>query len=220
MNELRVDIWSDIACPWCYVGKRRFENALRRFPERDAVEVVWRSFELDPSAPKRRDGSVSYATRLAKKYGVPQARSEAMIRHMTDIAKSEGLNIDFDRVQPGNTFDAHRLLHLAREHGMADALKERLFAAYFSEGEPIGEPDVLARLAAEVGLDPAELQRTLAGDAYAAAVRDEESVASELGIRGVPFFVLAGRYGVSGAQPAETLLEALGEAIRTSGSAA
>jgi len=220
MNELRVDIWSDIACPWCYVGKRRFENALRRFPERDAVEIVWRSFELDPSAPKRRDGSVSYATRLAKKYGVALARSEAMIRHMTDMAKSEGLNIDFDRVQPGNTFDAHRILHLAREHGMADALKERLFAAYFSEGEPIGEPDVLARLAAEVGLDPAELQRTLAGDAYAAAVRDEESVASELGIRGVPFFVLAGRYGVSGAQPAETLLEALGEAIRTSGSAA
>jgi predicted DsbA family dithiol-disulfide isomerase len=214
VNELRVDIWSDIACPWCYVGKRRFESALQRFPQRDQVEVVWRAFELDPSAPRRRERGVSYAARLAKKYGVPLAHAEAMIRNMTEVAAQDGLSIDFDRVQSGNTFDAHRLLHLAAERGVQDAVKERLLFAYFSEAEPIGEPEVLARLAPQAGLDEKEVRATLASDAYAREVRNDEAQAQSLGIRGVPFFVLAERYGVSGAQPADVLLQVLGEVWR------
>src|SRR5690348_3186176 len=118
MKKLTVEIWSDIACPWCYVGKRRLEAALAQFPHRDAVEVVWRAFELDPSAPRTRDASVSYAGRLAAKYGAQVAQAEGMIRRMTDVAAADGLDFHFERIRPGNTFDAHRLLHLAHERGV------------------------------------------------------------------------------------------------------
>jgi predicted DsbA family dithiol-disulfide isomerase len=209
MTKLRVDIWSDIACPWCYVGKRRFEAALARFPGRSEVEVTWRAFELDPAAPRVRDKSSSYAARLAKKYGVPVARAEAMISQMTEVAAAEGLDFHFERVQSGNTFDAHRLLHLAGERGKQDALKERLLRGYFTEGEAIGEPEALTRLAIEVGLDTDEVVATLAGDSFTREVRADEDQARSLGISGVPFFVLDGRYGVSGAQPAEVLVQVL-----------
>lgn len=209
MSELRIDVWSDIACPWCYVGKRRLEAALARFPHRDAVSLTWRAFELDPAAPRAHDPGTSYAARLARKYGSSVAQAEAMIRRMTETAAADGLDLRFDRVRPGNTFDAHRLLHLARGRGRQDALKERLLRAYFTEGEPIGDPAALARLAGEVGLDPAEVQAVLTSDAHAAAVRADEETARRLGIHGVPFFVLAGRYAVSGAQPADALLGAL-----------
>jgi predicted DsbA family dithiol-disulfide isomerase len=220
MKTLRVDIWSDIACPWCYVGKRRFENALERFPESENVQVVWRAFELDPAAPRQRDPSVSYAARLAKKYGVPVARADAMIRNMTGVAAAEGLDFDFDRAKAGNTFDAHRLIHLALERGVQDRVKERLLRAYFSEGEPIGEPDVIARLGVEAGLDADEVASVLSSDTYARDVRADEDEARELGITGVPFFVLGGRYAVSGAQPADLLLEALSQAFGEAGSEA
>jgi predicted DsbA family dithiol-disulfide isomerase len=212
MSTLRVDIWSDIVCPWCYVGKRRFEAALARFSRGSDVQVVWRAFELDPAAPRVRDKSTSYAARLAKKYGVPVARAEAMISYMTDVAAAEGLDFRFDRAQSGNTFDAHRLLHLAGERGVQGALKERLLRAYFTEGEPIGEPETLVRLAAETGLDADEIGAALASDAHAGEVRADEEEAGALGITGVPFFVLGGRYAVSGAQPAAVLLGALEKA--------
>jgi len=211
MKRLRVDVWSDIACPWCYVGKRRLEAALARFPHRDEVEIVWRAFELDPSAPRVREGGGSYAERLAKKYRTPVAQAEAMIQRMTDVAAADGLDLRFDRVRPGNTFDAHRLLHLAGERGAQDALKERLLRAYMTEGEAIGEPAVLARLATEVGLDADEVQGVLASDAYAEEVREDEREAAAMSISGVPFFVL-GRYGVSGAQTADLLLRGLEQA--------
>lgn len=212
MKKLRIDVWSDIACPWCHVGKRRLEGALARFPHRDAVEVVWRAFELDPTAPRVIDLSVSYAARLAKKYGSSVADAEGMIERMTDVARRDGLDFHFERIRPGNTFDAHRVLHLAAERGRQDAVKERFFRAYLSEGEAIGEPEVLVRLAAEAGLDPDEVRSTLASDAHASDVRAEEDEARELGIRGVPFFVLGGRYAVSGAQPEDLLLRALAQA--------
>ena len=212
MAKLRVDIWSDIACPWCYVGKRRLEAALEGFEHRDGVEIVWRAFELDPSAPRERDGSVSYVARLASKYGASVAQAEQMIARMTETARGDGLDFRFDRVRSGNTFDAHRVLHLARERGLQDAVKERFLRAYMTEGEPIGDPDALARLAAEVGLDEEEVRATLASDAFAAEVRADEQQASELGIRGVPSFVLGGKYAVSGAQPAELLAGALHKA--------
>lgn len=212
MKKLRIDIWSDIACPWCHVGKRRLEAALARFAHRDAVEIVWRAFELDPSAPRVIDLSVSYAQRLARKYGSSLQQAEAMIARMTEVARADGLDFHFERVKPGNTFDAHRVLHLALERGRQDAVKERFLRGYLSEGEPIGEPEVLVRLGGEAGLDEEEVRATLAGDAYAAEVRAEESDARELGIGGVPFFVLSGRYAISGAQPADLFLRALHQA--------
>jgi predicted DsbA family dithiol-disulfide isomerase len=210
--KLRVDVWSDIACPWCYVGKRRLEAALASFPERGQVEVVWRAFELDPSAPRVRDSSTSYAQRLATKYGTPLPRAQEMIQRMVEVAAADGLTFDFDRIQPGNTFDAHRLLHLAHERGRQDAVKERLLRGYMTEGEAIGQPEVLLRLATDAGLEPDEVQGVLSSDTYQREVRADEEEAHALGISGVPFFVLGGRYGISGAQPAEVLLRALGQA--------
>jgi predicted DsbA family dithiol-disulfide isomerase len=174
------------------------------------VQVIWRSFELDPGAPAVSD--VGASERLARKYGVSRERAEQMHDHMTQVAAVDGLGFHFDRARSGNTFDAHRLLHLARAHGVQPALKERLMRAYFSEGEAIGDPDTLARLAGDVGLPPGEVQAVLDGEAYADEVRADEREAAELGIQGVPFFVLDRRYGVSGAQPADLLLQALEQA--------
>lgn len=212
MKKLRIDIWSDIACPWCYVGKRRLEAALAQFSQRDSVEIVWRAFELDPSAPRVLEGTVSYAERLGKKYGTSAAQAQAMMDRMTDVARADGLDFHFECIRPGNTFDAHRILHMAAESGKQDILKERFLRAYLSEGEPIGERETLVRLAAEVGLDDELVRATLASDAYTREVRADENEARSNGIRGVPFFVFVGRYAVSGAQPAEVLLRALGKA--------
>jgi predicted DsbA family dithiol-disulfide isomerase len=209
MRSLSVDVWSDIACPWCYVGKRRLEAALERFLHRDAVKIVWRAFELDPAAPRVRDRTVSYIERLANKYRTSTAEAEGMIRRMTDVAAGDGLDFHFDRVQAGNTFDAHRVLHLAAERGLQDATKERFLRAYMTEGEPIGEPEALVRLAGEAGLDPDEVRRLLASDAFAGAVRADEEDARKIGITGVPFFVFGGRHAVSGAQSADVLLDGL-----------
>jgi predicted DsbA family dithiol-disulfide isomerase len=215
LNEaptLAVEVWSDIACPWCYVGKRRLEAALSRFAHREAVALSWRSFELDPAAPRVSAPVTPYAQRLATKYGMPLARAEDRIQQLTDVAAADGLELRFDRVRPGNTFDAHRLLHLAAERGRQDVLKERLLRAYFTEGEAIGDPGALTRLGGDAGLDPDEVRAVLAADTYARDVRSDEERARALGIHGVPFFVLGGRYGLSGAQPAEVLLQSLDQA--------
>jgi predicted DsbA family dithiol-disulfide isomerase len=211
-KTLRIDVWSDIACPWCYVGKRRLEAALSQFEHRDAVEVVWRSFELDPAAPKVQPGPADYAGRLARKYGTTVAKADEMIRSMTATAARDGLSMRFDRAQPGNTFDAHRLLHLAHARGLQDAAKERFFRAYMTDGEAIGDAETLTRLAVDAGLDREEVVAVLAGDAWADAVRADEAEARENNIRGVPFFVFDGRYAVSGAHPAESLAKVLAQA--------
>ena len=207
---MRVEIWSDVVCPWCYVGKRRFEQALAAFPHRDEVQVHWRSFELDASAPAERTGD--YATNLATKYGVPVAEGQEMVDTMTATAAQDGLELHFETARPGSTFDAHRLLHLAAERGVQDDVKERLLRATFTEGEPIGDAATLVRLTAEAGLDPDEARAVLESDRYAADVRGDEQQAQAYGITGVPFFVVDGRYGVSGAQPADALLEVLSRA--------
>jgi len=218
MDKLRVDIWSDIACPWCYVGKRRLEAAVAQLDCRDAVHVVWRAFELDPSAPRVRSADVGYAERLAKKYGSSVAQAEGMIERMTAVAAQDGLDFRFDRIRPGNTFDAHRLLHFAHEHDpngpLQDVLKERFLLAYMTEGEPIGEQDVLLRLCCEVGLDEETVRQVLTTDAHARHVRADEAEAAARSITGVPFFVLDGRHAVSGAQPADLLRGALERARR------
>jgi predicted DsbA family dithiol-disulfide isomerase len=204
---MKIEIWSDVVCPWCYIGKRRFEEALAAFPHRDEVEVVWRAFELDAEAPRERTGD--YAVLLSKKYGVPVAQGQQMIDTMTAAAAQDGLDFRFDRARVGNTFDAHRLLHLAADRGVQDAVKERLMLATFTEGEPIGDVETLVRLGAEAGLDADEAREVLASDRYADDVRADELQARAYGISGVPFFVIDGRYGVSGAQPAAALREVL-----------
>ncbi|HET9624819.1 MAG TPA: DsbA family oxidoreductase [Kofleriaceae bacterium] len=212
MAKLTIDIWSDIACPWCYIGKRHLEAALDKFEHKAEVDIVWRAFELDPSAPRVRDSSQSYAERLAKKYGMPTPEAQKRIDHMVGVAASDGLDFRFDQIKPGNTFDAHRALHLAHERGKQGELKERMMRAYLTEGQAIGEPEVVIGLAREVGLDEQEVRTTLAGERYTREVRQDEALARELGISGVPFFVLGGKLGVSGAQPAEVLLGALHKA--------
>jgi predicted DsbA family dithiol-disulfide isomerase len=211
---VQVEIWSDVVCPWCAIGKRRFETALAGFEHKDEVEVRYRSFELDPTTPRTVDGppSGTATQRLADKYGVPLAQAEAMQQRVIDQAAGEGLDFRFDRARPGNTVDAHRLLHLAADRGRQAQLKERLLLAYFTEGEPIGEVDALVRLAGEVGLDEVEARSVLESEKYLAEVRDDEATARSLGITGVPFFVLDRKFGVSGAQPAEVLLAALRQA--------
>jgi predicted DsbA family dithiol-disulfide isomerase len=213
---MQVEIFSDVVCPWCAVGKRRFEAALGRFAHADQVEVVWRAYELDPHAPARREGD--YAERLAQKYGTTREQAVAMHDQLTATAAAEGLDFHFERAQAGNTFDAHRLLHFALEQGPAvqNALKERFLVAYFTEGEAIGEADTLVRLAAEVGLDAAECAEILAGDRYADEVRADEREAHEIGVTGVPFFVVDSKFGIPGAQDPDTFLNVLEEAWRRS----
>jgi predicted DsbA family dithiol-disulfide isomerase len=204
---VKVEIWSDVVCPWCYIGKRHFEDALARFGHADQVEVEWRSFELDPQSPAHVDMPMSRI--LERKYGMTREQAEAANDRMTDLAAGVGLEYHLDEVQVGNTFDAHRLIHLASAHGLGDTMKERLLAAYFTEGTSPSDHDTLTGLAVEVGLDRGEVAATLAGDGFATEVRRDEARAASLGVSGVPFFVIDEAYGVSGAQPAEVLLGAL-----------
>jgi predicted DsbA family dithiol-disulfide isomerase len=204
-----VEIWSDIACPWCYIGKRRFEAALEEFEHRDDVRVTWRSFELDPEAPPERVGD--RAERLAQKYGMTVEQARAAEQQLTGVAAGEGLGFRFDIARSGTTFDAHRVVHLAETHGLQDAIKERLLRAYFTEGELMSDHDTLVRLAVEAGIDEQEVRELLDSDLYAEEVRDDEQSATQLGISAVPTFVVDRRLGVSGAQPPDALLEFLRE---------
>jgi predicted DsbA family dithiol-disulfide isomerase len=202
-----VEIWSDIACPWCYIGKRRFEAALAQFEHRDEVRVTWRSFELDPGAPAVREGD--RAARLAEKYGITVQRAREMEQQLTETAAGDGLEFRFDIARSGVTFDAHRIVHLAAEHGLQDAMKERLLLAYFTEGELMSDPEILVRLAAEVGLPEDEARQTLAGDRFSEQVRDDERMAGQFGISAVPTFVIDRALGASGAQSPEVMLDFL-----------
>jgi predicted DsbA family dithiol-disulfide isomerase len=202
-----VEIWSDIACPWCYVGKRRFEAALDAFEHRESVRVTWRSFELDPGAPPERGGE--RAEHLAAKYGMTRERAIEMQDQMAAAAAGDGIDMRFDLVRAGSTFDAHRLVHLGAAHGRQDATKERLLRAHFTEGELVSDHAVLERLGGEVGLPAEEVRALLAGDRFAAEVREDERLAAGLGIQAVPFFVVDRAFGASGAQPPEVLGELL-----------
>jgi predicted DsbA family dithiol-disulfide isomerase len=205
---VKVEIWSDVVCPWCYIGKRRLEAALDRFAHRDDVEVVWHSFELDPATETtgKPGGSTE---RLAAKYGITLDAVRQMQQRVTDAAAGEGLDFQLDDAVPANTVDAHRVIHLAAQHGLQGEMKERLLRAHFTEGEAVGEAATLVRLAAEVGLESDAVRALLEGDDLTEAVRADEAEAQALGITGVPFFVIDRKYGVSGAQPSDLLLEAL-----------
>jgi predicted DsbA family dithiol-disulfide isomerase len=207
---MHVEIWSDVVCPWCYIGKRRFEKALASFKHRDQVKITWKSFELDPNAPRTSGETVTQM--LAKKYGMSEERAVAANEHVTSLAQEEGLDYHLELAYPNNTFDAHRLLHLAAAQGLQGEMKERLMRAYFTEGAQVGEIETLVKLAAEVGLDPARTRIALNGDSYADEVAADEKEARTLGISGVPFFVIDEKYGISGAQPVELFQQALEQA--------
>jgi predicted DsbA family dithiol-disulfide isomerase len=204
---MQIEIWSDVVCPWCYLGKRHFEQALDRFPHRDEVEVIYRSFELDPSAPP--GVTTPTVERLASKYGMGLEQAHAAQRQMEQRAAQAGLTFRMEDLRSGNTRDAHRLLQLAKARGMQAELAERLHRAYFTDQASIFDHPSLAGFAADVGLDRDEALAVLAGDQYAEDVQADEEVAQALGVTGVPFFVIDRRYGISGAQPAETIEQVL-----------
>ena len=213
---MKVEIWSDVVCPWCYIGKRRFEAALAELPYRDSVEVEWKAFELDPTSVSAAAGTVvdpqDHARHLAAKYGTDVAGAQRMVDNVVAQAAADGLEYRLDRAIPANTVDAHQVIHLGGERGVQDAVKERLLRAYFTEGEAVGDRDTLVRLAAEAGLDADEVRAVLDEGRYVGAVRADEAEAQALGIRGVPFFVVDRKYGVSGAQPADVLRQVLDKA--------
>ena len=211
MSEpIKIDIWSDIACPWCYIGKRKFESGSGLFSgagEGRAVEVEYHSFELSPDTPVDFDGSeVDF---LAGHKGIPAEQVHQMLDRVTGIASSVGLDYDFGALQHTNTVKAHELLHFAKAQGKQLELAERLFSAYFVEGGHVGRVESLADLAASVGLDRDAALAAMASGEYVAAVREDQRTAAEYGINGVPFFVIDGRYGVSGAQDATTFAQVL-----------
>lgn len=210
---MRVDIWSDVVCPWCYLGKRRFERALAEFDRRDEVEVVYRSFELDPRMP--RGEAQPKAPLLAAKFGKSEAEMREMEARLERLAAEDGLEYHLEGSLIGNTFDAHRVLHLARERGMQAAVTERFFRAYFTEQRSLFDVDSLADVAVDAGLEREEVLHVLKEGTYADAVRADVEQARALGANGVPFFVLDDRYGVSGAQSAETFTAALTNAFET-----
>jgi len=204
---MQIEIWSDVVCPWCYLGKRHFEQALERFPHCDEVEVTYRSFELDPSTPPGVTAPTVEV--LASKYGMGLEQARAAQRQMEQRAAQAGLTFRMEDLRSGSTRDAHRLLQLAKERGRQAELAERLHRAYFTDQASIFDHPSLAGFAADVGLDRDEALAVLASDQYAQDVRADEEVAHSLGVTGVPFFVIDRRYGISGAQPAETIAQVL-----------
>lgn len=208
--NMTIEIWSDVVCPFCYIGKREFENALARFPHKAEVVVEWKSFELDPNAPKRSEHDM-YGM-LVSKYGGTRDDAKARVQGVVDRAKTVGLDYQMDKAIIGSSFDAHRVIQLAKTKGKGAAAEERLFKAYFMEGAHLADHAMLVRLAPEIGLDATEVEAMLASTQFTDAVRADEREAQQLGVRGVPFFVIDRKWGVSGAQASDHFLGALEQA--------
>lgn len=202
---MKVEIWSDVVCPFCYIGKRRFEKALEAFPEK--VEIEWKSFQLDPGTVS--SPGVSVIEYMAGRKGISLEQSVEMHRQVTQMANEWGLDFHFERALVANTLDAHRLLHFAAVQGKQAEVKERLLSAYFIEGKNIGDRNILVSLAEETGLNPQDVRKSLEDNSFSGEVKADILEARKLGIRGVPFFMFNKKYGVSGAQAPETFLDIL-----------
>lgn len=207
---MKLEIWADLVCPWCYIGERRLSLALAEFGHGAETEVIWRSFQLDPDAPESPEQTVNEM--LAKKYGVSLDQAGAMNAQVTEIAARDGLEYHIDRARYVNTFKAHRLNHLAATHHKQSEMGERLFRFYFTEGGDLADTDALVALASEIGLPASESREVLLGTAYADAVEADIEAARALGIQGVPFMLFDGQYAVSGAQSVQVILSALEKA--------
>jgi predicted DsbA family dithiol-disulfide isomerase len=209
---MRVEIWSDVICPWCYIGKRRFEAALAGFAQRESVQLIWRSFELDPNAPRQREGTLEEM--LAKKYRVSLQQAAAMNARVTGLAREVGLEYRLSIARPGNTFDAHRLLHFADSKQLGDRATERIMHGYFSEGLEVGNRAALARLAPEFGIAERDALAMLESDGYSKEVRADEARAAAFGVTGVPFFLFDEKTAITGAQPLDVFAETLQQAAK------
>ncbi len=208
---MQVEIWSDVMCPFCYIGKRKFETALNQFADKDEIEIVWKSFQLDPNQPTVPDKTVQQY--LAERKGMSVQQAQQMTDHVTNVAKQAGLTFHFDKAVTANSFDAHRVSHLAKQHGVQNELEEQLFAAYFTDGKNTADHATLVELGTEVGLKAEEIQTVLRSDQHADDVRTDIYEARQLGVQGVPFFVFNRKYAVSGAQESQTFLGALSKSF-------
>ena len=204
---MEVKIWSDVRCPFCYIGKRKFEMALEKFPHRDKVKVVWQSFELDPNM--KTNTTVSAIEHLSEAKGISKSQAEGMQQHVATIAKEVGLDFNSRNTIVANSFNAHRLIQLAKTKGIGNEVEEALFKAYFVEGKNIDDKETLLKTGASIGLEKSEVKEIFSSDAFEKEVRQDETQAQSIGINGVPFFVLNNKYAVSGAQSPETFLDVL-----------
>lgn len=209
MSKITIEIWSDVMCPFCYIGKRQLERALREFPQGEAVEVIWKSFQLNPSL--QTDPSKSVLQSLADSKGWSREQTLSAMAHVSNMAAAEGLHYDFEKALVANSFDAHRLTHLAKAQGQQNAVEEGLFAAYFCEGKNTADAEVLRSIGLSAGLPADALDAMLAGDAYAEEVLHDIYEAQQVGVSGVPFFVFNDRLAVSGARGSEVFLQVLAE---------
>lgn len=207
---MKVDIWSDVMCPFCYIGKRRLETALNQFPHREEIEIEWKSFQLNPSMPTDPGKNINQYLAETKGWTIDYARQ--MNNYVTEMAAQEGLHYDMDRAVVANSFDAHRIVQLAKTKGKGDVMEELLFRAYFTEGKNIADHGVLLDLARSAGMDESEVENALASGEFATAVERDIYEAQQIGVRGVPYFVLNDKYAVSGAQSTETFAGALQKA--------
>jgi len=207
---MNVEIWSDVMCPFCYIGKRKFEKALGQFPHKDDIKIIWKSFQLDPSTVT--DPSLNTIENLRLKKGWSKEQAAETIAHVADIAMQVGLNFNFDKAVVANSFDAHRLSHLAKKYNLQNELEEKLFSAYFTEGKNTADHETLLNIALEIGLDKTEVSDLLKGNTFTNEVHQDVEQAQQLGVRGVPFFVLNQKYAISGAQESDTFLQALHKA--------
>lgn len=207
--KMKVEVWSDIMCPFCYIGKRNYESALKQFGERDQVEIEWHSFQLDPSIPKNITRKGNVYQYLADKKGMSYAESVKLHESLIKTAKKAGLEYNFDKSVVANSFDAHRLIQLAKTKGLGDQAEEHLFRAYFTEGKDFGDHETLITIGTDIGLPEDEIRKALNSEAYSEKVKEDIQEAAALGVGGVPFFVFDRKYAVSGAQPPEHFLQAL-----------
>ncbi|MBZ4188196.1 DsbA family oxidoreductase [Niabella sp. 3A5MI-3] len=208
---MQVEIWSDVMCPFCYIGKRHFETALETFAGKNNITITWKSFQLDPSLPEKEE--IGHEQYLTERKGLPQAQVKALLDHVTQSAKNAGLDYHFENIVTVNSFNAHRIIQMAKTKGLGDAAEERLFRAYFTEGRDIADRNTLTELGKEIGLTEAEVSESLTGDAYAGRVNQDIDEAQQLGITGVPFFVFDRKYAVSEAQPPEAFTQTIDKAF-------
>jgi predicted DsbA family dithiol-disulfide isomerase len=206
---MKIELWSDFACPFCYIGKKRFEQALNAFPHKDQVEVIYKSYQLNPNAPKVMKKSA--AESFASGHGMTVAQAKQRFDMFKQQAQTVGLTYDYDKIQMTNSFDAHRLAKWANQFGLEEVLTDRLMKAYFTDGLNIADPKTLVSLAEEVGLDKAQAEKIISSKEYGNQVKNEITEGRQIGVQGVPFFVLNRKYGISGAQPVEYFAQALNQ---------
>jgi protein disulfide-isomerase len=208
-TKMKVEVWSDIMCPFCYIGKRHYEAALKQFADSNRIEIEWKSFQLDPTIPKNPENKNNVYKYLADRKGMSEAQSRKMHDNVVEMAKQAGLSYNFDNAVIANSFDAHKMIQLAKTKGLGDEAEERLFRAYFIEGMDFGDAATLVKIGQEIGLEGTEIEAALLSDDFAYKVKSDIAEAAQLGVQGVPFFVFNRKYAVSGAQPTEAFLETM-----------